>query len=224
MPPSEPVLVATGVARRFAYRRVLADVSLAVSPGQALLLVGPNGAGKTTLLRVLAGLLRASAGHVDRRAPLGMVAHDSMLYPALSARENLRFFARLHGVNGRGRVDALLEQVGMTQRADDRVGTFSRGMLQRVAIARALVHEPGLLLLDEPLSGLDDAASRTLAALLGALRDRGTAMIIVSHQLELLRDVGTHIVRLADGRLGPVEPLAGRDPVEVFARQMQGMG
>jgi heme exporter protein A len=160
---------------------VLVDVSLAVSPGQALLLVGPNGAGKTTLLRVLAGLLRPSAGHVDRRAPLGMVAHDSMLYPALSARENLRFFARLHRVNGRGRVDALLEQVGMTQRADDRVGTFSRGMLQRVAIARALVHEPGLLLFDEPLSGLDDAASRTLAALLGALRDRGTAMIIVSH-------------------------------------------
>jgi heme exporter protein A len=224
MPPSEPALVATGVARRFAYRRVLADVSLSVSPGQAVLLVGPNGAGKTTLLRVLAGLLRASAGHVDRRVPVGMVAHDSMLYPALTARENLRFFARLHRMDGRARVDALLEQVGMASRADDRVGTFSRGMVQRVAIARALVHQPGLLLFDEPLSGLDDAASRTLVALLAGLRDRGTAMIIVSHQLELLREVGTHIVRLAGGRLGPVEPLAGRDPVDVFAALSQAGG
>jgi heme exporter protein A len=222
MPPSEPVLIATGLARRFAYRRVLQDVSLTVSPGQAVLLVGPNGAGKTTLLRVLAGLLRASAGQVDRRAPIGMVAHDSMLYPALSARENLRFFARLHGLDGRARVDDLLEQVGMTSRADDRVGTFSRGMLQRIAIARALVHLPGLLLLDEPLSGLDDAASRTLVTLLTGLRDRGTAMVIVSHQLELLRDVGTHIVRLADHRLGPVEPLDHADAAGIVARALRG--
>jgi heme exporter protein A len=224
MPRSEPVLVATGVTRRFAYRRVLVDVTLAVSPGQALLLVGPNGAGKTTLLRVLAGLLRPSAGHVIRRVPLGMVAHDAMLYPALTARENLRFFSRLHGLDGRARVDTLLEQVGMAHRADDRVGTFSRGMLQRIAIARALLHEPGLLLFDEPLSGLDDAASRTLVTLLGALRDRGTAMIIVSHQLELLRDVGTHLVRLTDGRLGAVEPLAGRDPAALVAGFARGGG
>jgi heme exporter protein A len=207
MPLSEPVLIAGGVSRRFAYRRVLQDVSFTIAPGQAVLLVGPNGAGKTTLLRVLAGLLHPTAGRVDRRAPIGMVAHDSMLYPALTARENLRFFARLHGLDGRARVDDLLQQVGMASRADDRVGTFSRGMLQRIAIARALVHQPGLLLFDEPLSGLDDAACRALVTLLAALRTRGTAMLIVSHQLEMLRDVATHIARLADGRLGPVEPL-----------------
>jgi heme exporter protein A len=221
MPPSEPVLVATGVGRSFAYRRVLVDVSLAVEPGQIVLLVGPNGAGKTTLLRVLAGLLRPSAGQVDRRVPIGMVAHDAMLYPALSARENLRFFARLHGVDPGARVTRLLEQVGMAHRADDRIGTFSRGMLQRVAIARALLHEPGLLLFDEPLSGLDDAACRTFTALLTALRDRGTAMLIVSHQLEMLREVGTHIARLAGGRLGAVDPLGGRDPVAVFGQLMR---
>jgi ABC-type multidrug transport system ATPase subunit len=150
-----------------------------------------------------------------------MVAHDAMLYPALSARENLRFFARLHGVDPGARVTRLLEHVGMAHRADDRIGTFSRGMLQRVAIARALLHEPGLLLFDEPLSGLDDAACRTFTALLTALRDRGTAMLIVSHQLEMLREVGTHIARLAGGRLGAVDPLGGRDPVAVFGQLMR---
>jgi ABC-type multidrug transport system ATPase subunit len=223
MPPSDPVIIATSLSRRFAYRPVLVDVSLEIRRGEALLLVGPNGAGKTTLLRVLAGLLRPTAGHVERRAPIGMVAHDPMLYPALTARENLRFFARLHGVDG-GRVADLLEQVGLTHRAHDRIGTFSRGMLQRMAIARALVHEPGLLLLDEPLSGLDDAASRALVALLAGLRERGTAMILVSHQLEMLRGVGTHIVRMAGGRLGAIDPLAGRDPVALFAELLREAG
>jgi heme exporter protein A len=183
-------------------------------------LVGPNGAGKTTLLRVVAGLLRPTAGAVERRAPIGMVGHDAMLYPALTARENLRFFARLHGVDG-ARVADLLEQVGLTHRAHDRVGTFSRGMLQRMAIARALVHDPAVLLFDEPLSGLDDAASHALVALLAGLRERGAAMILVSHQLELLRGVGTHIVRMAGGRLGAIDPLDGRDPVALFTALMR---
>jgi heme exporter protein A len=221
VPPSDPVLTARGISRRFAYRPVLTDVSLTLGRGDVLLLVGPNGAGKTTLLRVLAGLLRPSAGTVHLSAAFGMVAHDAMLYPALSARENLRFFARLHGVRDRGRVDALLTQVDLLKRGDDRVGTFSRGMLQRVAIARALLHEPGLLLFDEPLSGLDAAASRTLVELLTAFRARGTAMILVSHELERLGRVATHMARLAAGRLGSLEPLAGRDPAAVFAKLMQ---
>jgi ABC-type multidrug transport system ATPase subunit len=220
-PAADTVLSASGVARRFAYRTVLADVSLALRRGEVLLLVGPNGAGKTTLLRVLAGLLRASKGHVERHGAIGMVAHDAMLYPALTARENLRFFARLHGVADHGRVDALLGQVGLERRADDRVGTFSRGMLQRTAIARALIHEPDLLLFDEPLSGLDAAASRTLVELLDSFRARGTAMIIVSHELERLGGVATHIVRLTAGRLGPIQPLAGRNPATVFAELMR---
>jgi len=224
VPPSaDVVLSATGIARRFAYRLVLANVDLTLRRGDVLLLVGPNGAGKTTLLRVLAGLLSPSAGQVERPGAIGMVGHEAMLYPALSARENLRFFARLHGVDdGRGRVDTLLGQVGLSHRADDRVGTFSRGMLQRVAIARALLHEPGLLLFDEPLSGLDATASRTLVGLLQDFRDRGTAMIIVSHEMERLGKVATHMVRLAAGRLGELESLAGRDPVAVFADLMRG--
>ncbi|HEX9633664.1 MAG TPA: ABC transporter ATP-binding protein [Gemmatimonadales bacterium] len=221
-PAMDVVLSASGVIRRFGYRTVLAGVSLSLRRGEVLLLVGPNGAGKTTLLRVLAGLLRPATGHVERHGAIGMVAHDAMLYPALSGRANLRFFARLHGIADLGRVDAVLEQVGLSRRADDRVGTFSRGMLQRVAIARALVHEPELLLFDEPLSGLDAAASRTLVELLASFRERGTAMIIVSHEMERLGRVATHIVRLAAGRLGPVESLTGRDPGAVFAELMRG--
>jgi len=221
-PAMDVVLSASGVIRRFGYRTVLAGVSLSLRRGEVLLLVGPNGAGKTTLLRVLAGLLRPATGHVERHGAIGMVAHDAMLYPALSGRANLRFFARLHGIADLGRVDAVLEQVGLSRRADDRVGTFSRGMLQRVAIARALVHEPELLLFDEPLSGLDAAASRTLVELLASFRERGTAMIIVSHEMERLGRVATHIVRLAAGRLGPVESLTGRDAGAVFAELMRG--
>jgi ABC-type multidrug transport system ATPase subunit len=222
LPPSaDVVLSAAGIARRFAYRPVLTDVALTLRRGEVLLLVGPNGAGKTTLLRVLSGLLHPSAGHVDRPGAIGMVAHDAMLYPALTARENLRFFARLHGVPGRARVDELLQQVGLTSRADDRVGTFSRGMLQRVAIARALLHEPALLLFDEPLSGLDATASRTLVELLQTFRERGTAMIIVSHEMERLGRVATHMARLAAGRLGPVQSLAGRNAAAVFADLMR---
>lgn len=220
-PAVDPVLQASEVTRRFAYRTVLAGVSLTLRRGEVLLLVGPNGAGKTTLLRVLAGLLRPAKGHVERRGAIGMVAHDAMLYPALTARENLRFFARLHGIADRERVAAALEHVGLSRRADDRVGTFSRGMLQRVAIARALIHEPDLLLFDEPLSGLDAAASRTLVELLASFRERGTAMIIVSHEMERLGRVATHMARLGAGRLGPVESLAGRDPAAVFADLMR---
>jgi heme exporter protein A len=217
----DTVLQASDLTRRFAYRTVLAGVSLTLRRGEVLLLVGPNGAGKTTLLRVLAGLLRPAKGHVERRGTIGMVAHDAMLYPALTARENLRFFARLHGIGDRERVAAALEHVGLSRRADDRVGTFSRGMLQRVAIARALIHEPDLLLFDEPLSGLDAAASRTLVELLASFRERGTAMIIVSHEMERLGRVATHMARLGAGRLGPVETLAGRDPAAVFAELMR---
>jgi heme exporter protein A len=217
MPSGEPIMVARGVARRYGYRPILADVSFELHAGQVLLLVGPNGAGKTTLLKTLAGLLKPNGGSIERHAPVGMVAHDSMLYDSLTARENLRFFARLHRLTNRSRVDELLEHIGLSDRADDRLGTYSRGMVQRVAIARALLHEPGLLLFDEPLSGLDDRTSQVLLDLLVSLRDRGTAMIIVSHQLAGLGRIATHLARLARGRLGPVATTGGREPAEVLA-------
>jgi len=224
MPPAEPVLTARDVARRFGHRRVLAGVSLDLRPGDALLLVGPNGAGKTTLLRILAGLLRASGGGIERHGQVGMVAHASMLYDALTARENLEFFARLHGGVSRGRVEPLLERMGLAARADERVGAFSRGMTQRLAIARALLADPDILLLDEPLTGLDDASSEQVLAVLGELRTRGRALMIASHQLAELMGVVTAVGFLTRGELRGVEPIAGRDVAAITTRYREVTG
>ena len=197
----EPVLEAVAVTRRFGYRPVVREATFALGAGDALLLTGPNGSGKTTLLRVLAGLLRPSSGSVTRRAVVEFVGHEAMVYDALTGRENLRFFARLRGRTDGRAVDAVLERLGLADRRDDRVGTYSRGMLQRLAIARALLPDPGLLLLDEPLTGLDAETQRTLLTLLGALRDAGTAMVIVSHQLDGLEAVARRRARLTEGTL-----------------------
>lgn len=199
MPRSEAVLEAMAVTRRFGYRPVVRDAHLTLEPGEALLLIGANGSGKTTLLRVLAGLLKPSSGTVARRAITEFVGHEAMVYDALSARENLRFFARLRGPADRRRIDALLERLGLADRRDDRAGTYSRGMLQRLSLARALLPDPGLLLLDEPLTGLDVETTPILLTLLHTLREGGTAMVIVSHQLEGLDAVATRRARMRDG-------------------------
>ena len=218
MPPAEPVLVAREVVRRFGYRPVLAGVSFELAAGEALLLVGPNGAGKTTLLRVLAGLLHASGGRIERRGNVGMVAHHSMLYDALTARENLQFFGRLYGAAAVARVDGLLELMGLAAVGDERVGAFSRGMTQRLAIARALLSDPEILLLDEPLTGLDDASLGKVLEVLGGLRARGRALLIASHQLAELMSVVTAVGVLARGRLQAVEPVGGRGVDAITAR------
>lgn len=215
--PSGALIAAVGLWRRFGHRVVLRDVSLSAGAGEVLLLLGPNGAGKTTLLRVLAGLLRPSQGRVGRHGRVGMVAHHSMLYDALTAEENLRFFARLRGVN-LGDVKPLLERVGLERRAGDRVGSFSRGMVQRLAISCALLGEPEILLLDEPLSGLDEASSEALLDLLGELRDAGRAVVVASHQFGELVNVVTSVGYLGAGRLLRQEAREGRDAAAIWRR------
>jgi heme exporter protein A len=173
----------SGVVRRYGEREALSGVDLSLPSGRALVVLGPNGAGKTTLLRVLATLLRPHAGRVGvlgRRLPdeawavrgrIGLLAHEPPLYRELTARENLRFHARLHGV-APDRVETLLETVRLSRRADEPLRTLSRGMVQRVAVARAVLHEPDLLLLDEPHANLDPAAIELLAPLIGAASGR----------------------------------------------------
>jgi heme exporter protein A len=180
------------VERRYGERVALSGVDVRVDEGQTLVVLGPNGAGKTTLLRVLAGLLRPHGGTArvlgaslpgeawKLRGRVGLVAHDPLLYRDLTPRENLRFHARLHGVAD-ARVDAVLSAVGMTDRADDVVAELSRGMVQRVAAARAVLHDPPLLLLDEPWAGLDPAAVELLAPVIG--RESGKTRVVVTHDV-----------------------------------------
>ena len=188
-----PAIELEDVGRAYGERTALAGVTLTLEPGQTLAVFGANGAGKTTLLRILATLLRPHAGRarvLGRDLPgdgwavrgrLGLLAHDPLLYRELSARENLRFHARLHGV-GETRVAALLDAVGMRARADEPVRTLSRGMAQRVAICRVALHEPELLLLDEPLANLDPGAAEAVEPLIG--RNAGPARVVISHDVE----------------------------------------
>jgi heme ABC exporter ATP-binding subunit CcmA len=184
------VIALHGVCRRYGEREALSDISLSLAAGQTLVVFGPNGAGKTTLLRILATLLRPHAGTVEvlgKRLPsdgwavrgrIGFLGHEPLLYRELSAEENLRYHARLHGV-GEQRVAQVLAAVGMDARAREPVKTLSRGMVQRVAVARAVLHEPEVLLLDEPYANLDPAARGQVAGLIGA--DSGCTRVVCSH-------------------------------------------
>jgi heme exporter protein A len=197
---------------------VIKDVSLDVRGGEVLLLIGHNGAGKTTLIRLLAALLRPSAGTITRSGTLGVVAHHSMLYDSLTARENLRFFARLHGRNDGERIEQMLEEIGLAEHADRQVATYSRGMVQRLTLARALLPEPDLLLLDEPLTGLDDTASGIVRRILTDLRARNRAVVLATHQLADVVDLASDVGFLVAGQLKAVEPIDGRDAAAVISR------
>jgi heme exporter protein A len=184
------VLEVEGLARHYGEREALTDVSLSLSAGETLVVFGPNGAGKSTLLRVLATLLRPHAGSVrvlgsslpeeawSVRGRIGLLGHEPLLYRELTARENLRFHARLHGV-AEERVEELLGSVAMSARADEPLRALSRGMVQRLAVARAVLHEPELLLLDEPRANLDPAAVELMEPLIGAAS--GHTRVICSH-------------------------------------------
>jgi heme exporter protein A len=198
-----------GLERRFGERVALAGVSVRVEAGQTLAVLGGNGAGKTTLLRVLAGLLRPHGGTarvLDAALPaerwklpgrVGYLGHEPLLYRELSGRENLRYQARLHGAAAT-RVEQLLVAVGMERRADDPLRELSRGMVQRLAVARAVLHEPALLLLDEPRASLDPAAAELLEPLIG--RPSGRTRVLVSHDVEGALAEADAVLRLKRGR------------------------
>jgi heme exporter protein A len=193
VPDAAPAIALEGVVRRYGERLALDGVTVTVPEGQTLGVFGSNGAGKTTLLRVLATLLRPHAGTAlvlgaelpgdawKVRGRVGYLGHDPLLYRDLTARENLRFHAELHDV-ARDRVDELLAAVGMERRADDPVRNLSRGMVQRVATARAVLHDPPVLLLDEPRANLDPAAAQLLEPLIG--RASGRTRVLVTHDVE----------------------------------------
>jgi heme exporter protein A len=211
-------LTFTDVTRNFGRRRALNKVSFTWRAGELVALIGPNGAGKSTLLSIAATLLKPSSGQVfygtrgvadtgrTLRGRIGLLAHDLFIYPELSPAENLAFFARLYGVaNAAAAVDEALSRANLSDRRDDPVGTFSRGMRQRLAIERALLHSPRLLLLDEPFTGLDDAAVLATRSRLRAARDAGAIVLVTTHDLEAIEPIADRAVVLASGRLTAVE-------------------
>ena len=221
VPSQPPALAVRALTKRFGSRIAVRSIEFSLGQGACLALFGPNGAGKTTLLRLLAGLLRPNAGQVlhggvavrgdaAARARVGMISHQSMLYAPLSARENVEFFARLYGLGDpREAAGRALETMGVLDRADVSVRTLSRGLQQRVSIARAIVHEPEVLLLDEPYSGLDASGAASLTAVLRSLRSRGATLVIVTHNVGEGLALATHAAIMRDGALARFEERDG---------------
>jgi heme exporter protein A len=208
----EPALSLAGLRRDYGERTALDGIGLRLGHGETLLVLGPNGAGKTTLLRILATLLRPSGGEVRAlgcslpeeawklRGRIGFLGHEPLLYRDLSGRENLRFHARLHGMKGEAgeaRIEQLLTAVGMERRGEQRVAELSAGMRQRLAIARCVLHEPELLLLDEPDSNLDAEGRELARALIGPGSER--TRVIVSHDPERFEAEADQVLRLEAG-------------------------
>jgi heme exporter protein A len=224
-PAPEPAIETHDLSRRFGAVVALDGVTVSVERGECIALFGPNGAGKTTLLRILSLGLRPSAGTLriagldprsdDReiRRRIGSISHASYLYDDLTPRQNLEFFGRLYGTpDPRGRTNALLETLGLSARADDPVGTLSRGLQQRASLARALVHDPQIVFLDEPFTGLDPLGARALCGALTALRDGGRTVVLTTHDLRQGLELSDRWVLLTRGRIVDHGRSADTDP------------
>jgi ABC-type multidrug transport system ATPase subunit len=197
------------VSKLFGRFPALREVSGSFPAGRLYVVLGENGAGKSTLLRVLAGLAEPSAGEAlvlggkprAAAARLGYMAHASLLYDEMTALENLRYFTGLYGLRGDGRPAAAMQAVGLDPALDRRVGQYSQGMRQRLSLARAALHDPELLLLDEPFSNVDASSAQQIVAWLGAARDAGRTLFVVTHQPALLEPIADEWLQMAAGSL-----------------------
>lgn len=229
---AEPAIQAVGVSKFYGDYPALRDVDLEARGGRVLALLGRNGAGKTTMLRILAGLTAPTRGEVRlpaadaaggrRGSHVGVVGHGGWIYDELTAEENLRFFGRLYGAaDPQGTAERWLARVGLERFRRSRAAGFSRGMRQRLTIARAFLHEPGVLLLDEPWTALDDRASRLLSDLVAESRERGRAVVICSHQLREAVESADDVAVLDRGRVAyrdRVDEALRDDPASLYER------
>ena len=217
-------LEAVGLVRTFGGLRAVDDVSFQLQPGELLTVFGPNGAGKTTLLRMLGGVMRPTSGQVgvagapadvgsrDWRHRVGLVSHQSLLYGPLTTTENLQFYGRLFGLSDlKTRIPERLESLGLSDRARTPVRELSRGLKQRVALARALLHDPEVLLLDEPYTGLDPHASAVLREQLASLKDGRRTVVLVTHNLIQGFELADRIAIQVQGRFASVTDTASLD-------------
>jgi heme exporter protein A len=215
------------LSKRYGHHRALAGVSTELRAGSLCALLGPNGAGKSTLLGILSTLVKPTAGEVRYAGPggaelparelrrhIGVLAHSSLVYGELTGLENLIFYGRLYDVAGaEARATALLDEVGLEPRARTRPArTYSRGMMQRLSLARALLHDPSILLLDEPFTGLDRTGAQSLSRALAHAKRRGCILLVVTHDLESIGGLTDHVVVLQRGRV-VFEQRRGADPI-----------
>jgi ABC-type multidrug transport system ATPase subunit len=197
------VISARNLSKRFGVKRVFDRVDIELVRGDFLLVVGPNGAGKSTLLRVLAGLAAPTKGNLELppRGEVGYLGHEPLVYRELTPLENLHLFGRLYRVPERGeRVGMLLERFGLWEVRDQRVSTFSRGMQQRLSLCRTLLHDPGLLVLDEPFNALDAAGAELLDRTL-AEEQPGRTLIVATHDEDFAAAAATRVIRMEEGRI-----------------------
>ncbi len=230
MSENSPLIETRALTKAYDLLVVLRKLDMQIMRGEFVALLGPNGSGKSTLLRLLAGLTRPSSGTIliggwelpheaaAVRSQIGLVSHKSLLYENLTARENLRFFARLYGLKSADeRIDPLLRQVGLFKRGDSLVRTFSRGMQQRLSIARALLHQPDVLLFDEPYTGLDVDAGRTLDDLLLQAREAGHTIIMTTHELDRAARIASRVLILNRGAVGYDAPASALSAADLTA-------
>src|SRR5215472_16756427 len=209
---SEPVVVLNQITKLFGRFAALRDISASFVSGKLYAVLGENGAGKSTLLRIVAGLARPTRGSISifgsgdvqqSLARIGYMAHAPMLYDELSGAENLKYFSALYSSQAASdsNVESAIQMVGLDPKLARRTSAYSQGMRQRLALARAIVHDPDLLLLDEPFSNVDLASTQAMAALLAHLRDRGKTIFVVTHQAEILSTIADESLTLQDGRI-----------------------
>jgi heme exporter protein A len=214
-----PLLRIKGAAKFFGAKLIFRDVNCEVAAGEVLLVAGPNGAGKTTLLKAMAGLAPLTAGRVECHAPPERVAylgHATFIYPALTALQNLGFWARMYGLPAdRERLVAMLDRVGLARVAEERAGSFSRGMSQRLNLARVFLVEPALLYLDEPGTGLDAASLALLRREITGLREAGTAVVWISHHVHEDRLLADTILALGGNTVRWYGPARDYEPEAV---------
>ncbi|MFN8376238.1 MAG: heme ABC exporter ATP-binding protein CcmA [Anaerolineae bacterium] len=220
------IIEARGLTKAYGLTFALRKLDLSIARGECIALLGPNGSGKSTLMRILTGLSRPTAGTLTiggweipreaeaMRAQLGVVSHKPLLYDTLTAHENLRFFARMYNLpthEADARITALLQRVGLARRAHDLIRTYSRGMQQRLSIARALLHNPDILLLDEPHTGLDRDGSTLLDTIIQESHAEERTILVATHELDRAAALASRIVILARGSLVYDAPAAGFD-------------
>ncbi|PIQ99826.1 MAG: hypothetical protein COV66_09470 [Nitrospinae bacterium CG11_big_fil_rev_8_21_14_0_20_45_15] len=229
----EPAIEVKNICKSFGFRRAVSNLSFEVQRGEFLTIFGANGAGKTTLLNILSGRTRPSSGtakvagfdvteaNPKMRKEIGVISHATCLYPDLSPLENLEFYAKMYGLDRPEEcAEKAVEGAGLKKRRHDPVRTFSRGMLQRLTIARATLHQPSILFLDEPFTGLDPLASGALKDYLRSLHTDQRTLLMTTHDISCGLEMGDHIAVQIDGRFALMEPNNGLDPVAFESRYM----